>query len=241
MILIKFYDYFKHPVPHIEDVVENLAKSRSFTDLDTREVFLQCRIGYQLQDLLTLATQNLKWVIGLCHIVLNLGNIFFNTDWHESFENFQLPFWLFMCIMDNMNIYTKTYKAHLDVLHSILTKSRNLNTTSRLDKCQFMKTSPIILKICCLSPFHQLWSSTLKKHVRIPLHLKLLFVLLFKDLSQMIILNFGCIILINLNRNKRTQSSNFINHQQTLVRSRVDITFSVHWGNFPQRFKDFIR
>ena len=48
--------------------------------------------------------------------------------------------------MDNINIYTKTYKAHLDVLHSILTKSRNLNTTSRLDKCQFMKTSPIILR-----------------------------------------------------------------------------------------------
>ena len=78
--LRKFYDYFKHLVPYIGEVVQSFAKRGVPSVQNWKPTARPSNIH----------NGNLKLVIRLFHMGVHLGMMFFNTNWHYSFKIFQL-------------------------------------------------------------------------------------------------------------------------------------------------------
>ena len=132
----KIVETFKHPIPDIQEIIQVLADSKYFSELDLSEAYNQLRLNDELSQLMTFTCSFGK----VSMQVMPFGAVFASDIFQSRISDEFLEFLdLFLVIyIDNLIVHTSTMEEHLDALRKVVSVCRKANLHLRKSKCLFM-------------------------------------------------------------------------------------------------------
>ena len=132
----KIFETFKHPIPDIQEIIQVLADSKFFSELDLSEAYNQLRISDELSQYMTFTCSFGKVSMEVVPFGVVFASDIFQSRICDEFLEFLD---LFLVIyMDNLIVHTTTMEEHLDALRKVLSVCRKANLHLRKSKCLFM-------------------------------------------------------------------------------------------------------
>src|SRR3984957_16312710 len=127
-----------YPLPRIDEILDSLHQAQWFTTLDLASGYWQIRVKAEDQEKTAFTTKfgifEFKVMpFGLCNAPAT-----FQRTMDQILQGIKEEFVL--VYLDNVIIYSKTFKEHLQHLTKVLDRIRNANLSLKAEKCNFIAT-----------------------------------------------------------------------------------------------------
>ena len=129
-----------YPIPRIDDTLDILARSQSFSTLDMVSGYGQVEVGWKIEKKLPLMVYlNLK----SCHLVYANGPATFQRLMDLVLASLQMSHCL--VYMDDVIIMGRSFQEHLSNLQKVFERVREAGLTVKPTKCMFFQTEVFYL------------------------------------------------------------------------------------------------
>jgi Reverse transcriptase (RNA-dependent DNA polymerase) len=131
--LNKLTERNEFPLPRIDELLDTLSRAKYFSVLDLDMVYHQVRLNEKdiLKTAFTCSQGHYEF------IVMIFGFINFQRMITQVFDSYLRKF--VMVYLDNILIFSKTKKEHLEYIKSCLQKLRDNKLYAKMKKCTFGK------------------------------------------------------------------------------------------------------
>ena len=123
-----------HPLPHPDEILDNLAGSKYFSVLDMKDAYLQVEVANESRHLLTINTHR-----GLFHYNrLTFGAKPAPAEFQRVMDNMISGLQGVISYLDDLLVFGRSKAEHDSNLSLVLDKIREYGFTLKFEKCKFM-------------------------------------------------------------------------------------------------------
>jgi hypothetical protein len=133
----------RYPLPHIDDLLDQLKNFVYFTKLDLCSGYYQIRVAKQDAWKIAFKTKQglFEWLVmpfGLCNASVNFMSVM-NNVFRPFLDNFVIVY------LDNILIFSGTWDEHVRHVKKVMDNLKRENLYVKLFKCEFGKTALVYL------------------------------------------------------------------------------------------------